>query len=74
MTMENDTILGIDKLVHQIDESNSVGVTFTRLKDNQTNQYVYYCQELEVSGYGETGAMALEMLKFNVDQAYKVPL
>ncbi len=74
MTMENDTILGIDKLVHQIDESNSVGVTFTRLKDNQTNQYVYYCQELEVSGYGETEAMALEMLKFNVDQAYKVPL
>ncbi len=72
--MENNTILGSDKLVHQIDESSSVEITFTRLKDNQTDQYVYYCQELEVSGYGETESMALEMLKFNVDQAFKVPL
>lgn len=72
--MELYDLLEEGKLVHQIDESNSVDITFTRLKDNQTDQYVYYCPELDVSGYGVTEAMALEMLKFNVDQAYKVPL
>lgn len=74
MTMENNTILGSDNLVHQIDESSSVEITFTRLKDNQTNQYVYYCQEFEVSGYGDTEEKALEMLKFNINQAFAVPL
>lgn len=36
--MELYDLLEEGKLVHEIDESNSVDITFTRLKDNQTDQ------------------------------------
>lgn len=72
--MNQCTLLGKGKLVHQKDESNSVEITFTKLKDRQTNLFVFYLPELEVSGYGDTEEKALEMLKFNVDQVFKVPL
>ncbi len=72
--MNQYTLLGEDKLNYQSGKSNSVELSFSRLKDNQTNQFVFHCQSQDVSGYGDTEEKALEMLKFNINQAFAVPL
>lgn len=41
-----------------------------KFKDKDTDQFVYYCPSLEISGYGTTKEKAMELLKDSVDQFF----
>jgi hypothetical protein len=44
-------------------KGNLTRITF---KDKDTNQFVEYCPSFDISGYGDTKAEAIEMIKFSL--------
>lgn len=45
-------------------------INLHKFKDKDTDQYVYFSPSLDVSGYGETEALALEMIKFQISELF----
>lgn len=39
--------------------------------DKDTNQQIFYCPALDVTGYGENESKAIEMIKFSIAEYFK---
>lgn len=45
-------------------------INLHKFRDKDTEQYVYYSPSLELSGYGSTAELALEMIKFQISELF----
>lgn len=46
-------------------------VTLVGFIDKDTEQQIIYCPSLDATGYGETEAKAMEMIKFSISEYFK---
>jgi len=44
--------------------------TEIKFKDKDTNQFVIYCPEFDITGYGDTKSKAIEMMKFSLGEYF----
>lgn len=49
----------------------SGGLTLAGYIDKDTEQHIIYCPSLDTTGYGETEAKAIEMIKFSISEYFK---
>lgn len=65
----SDTINGNDEIHFKRDQITGQ-INLNKFRDKDTNQFVFYSPSLELSGYGETEDLALEMIKFQISELF----